>query len=142
MKNKLIVAGVIFTCLVLLVGCGDEKWNPLDIEIVDHKKGCLALEEESITALREGEDIVATTIFSTSVPCYQIQSISAREKEDKIEVKIKLEREEGVCIECIGFQKITFRIKNPRLYPETNLELQAEVDGQVLIQTIIEQPAT
>ena len=59
----------------------------------------------------EGEDIVATTIFSTSVPCYQIRSISAREKEDKIEVKIKLEREAGACIECIGFQKITFRIK-------------------------------
>ena len=66
----------------------------------------------------------------------------AREKEDKIEVKIKLEREAGACIECIGFQKITFRIKNPRLYPEINLELQVEVDGQVLIQTIIEQPAT
>ena len=49
MKNKLIVAGVIFTCLVLLVGCGDEKWNPLDVEIVDHETGCLALEEESIT---------------------------------------------------------------------------------------------
>jgi len=43
MKNKLIVAGVIFTCLVLLVGCGDEKWNPLDVEIVDHETGCLAL---------------------------------------------------------------------------------------------------
>jgi hypothetical protein len=59
----------------------------------------------------EGEDIIVTTVFSTSVPCYQIKSISAQEKEDKIEVKIKLEREEGACIECIGFQKITFRIK-------------------------------
>ncbi len=142
MKNKLVMVGTIFVCLVLLVRCADESWKSLDIEIVDHEMGCLALEEEYITALREGEDIVATTIFSTSVPCYQIQSISAREKEDKIEVKIKLEREEGVCIECIGFQKITFRIKNPRLYPEINLELQVEVDGQVLIQTIIEQPAT
>ena len=53
MKNKLIVTGV-FYCLVLLVGCGDEKWNPLDVEIVDHETGCLALEEESITTLWEG----------------------------------------------------------------------------------------
>ncbi|MDI3542551.1 MAG: hypothetical protein PWP57_154 [Candidatus Atribacteria bacterium] len=136
MKNKLIVAGVILTCLVLLVGCGDENWKPLNVEIVNHEKGCLALEEESITALREGEDIIVTTVFSTSVPCYQIKSISAQEKEDKIEVKIKLEREEGACIECIGFQKIIFRIKNPLFYPEINLELQVEVDGQVLIPSL------
>lgn len=142
MKNKLVMIGAMFVCLILLVGCGDEKWNPLDVEIVDHETGCLALEEESITTLWEGEDIVATAIFSTSVPCYQIRSISAREKEDKIEVKIKLERKAGACIECIGFQKITFRIKNPRLYPEINLELQVEVDGQILIPTITEQSTT
>jgi hypothetical protein len=52
MKNKLIVAGVILTCLVLLVGCVMKNWKPLNVEIVNHEKGCLALEEESITALR------------------------------------------------------------------------------------------
>jgi len=136
MKNKLVMVGAIFACLVLLVGCANESWKSLDIEIVDHEKRCLASEKESIAKQREGEDIIVTTVFSTPVPCYQIKSISARQKENKIEVKIKVEREEVVCTECVGFQKITFRIKAPRLYPKIDLESQVEIDGQIKMQNI------
>lgn len=140
MKNKLVMVGAAFTCLVLLTGCVNGSWNSLDVEIINHEKRCLASEKESIAKQREGEDIVVTTVFSTPVPCYQIKPISARQKENKIEVKIKVEREEGVCIECTGFQKITYRIKAPLLYPEIDLESQVEIDGQILIQSITEQP--
>ena len=137
MKKKLIVGGVIWVCLVLLAGCASRDWSPLDIEIVGHEKGCLALEKESVFAIREEEDIVVTVIFSTPVPCYLIKSVSARQRENEIEVDIKVEREEGVCIECIGCQKITCRVKAPLFYPDINLELQLEIDGQkVVVQSL------
>lgn len=129
MKKKLVVGGVILVCLVLLAGCTSRDWSHLDIEIVEYEKGHLALEKESV-AIWEGEDIVVTVIFSTPVPCYLIKSVSARQRENKIEVDIKVEREEGACIECIGFQKITCRVKAPIFYSEINLELQLEIDGQ------------
>ncbi len=133
MKKKLMVVGVIWVSLVLLTGCTSGDWSSLDTEIVEHEKRCLALEKESIVAIWEGEDIVVTAIFSTPVPCYLIKSVSARQRENKIEVDIKVEREEGVCIECIGCQKITCRVKAPLFYPDINLELQLEIDDQKVV---------
>lgn len=120
----------------LLVGCSSQSntSETLQVNIVEHTNDCFGSEEESTTAIWDDNDILVTTVVKTSVPCYAVKSIEAKQVESHIVVDISFERGEGICIECVGSQKLSYRILSPSV-EVTNLDVDIDIDGQKVKQT-------
>jgi hypothetical protein len=120
----------------LLVGCSCQSniEEPLQVSVVEHTNGCFSSEKEGTAAVWDGDDILATTIVQTPVPCYEVKSIEAKQVGNWIAVEISFQRKEEYCIECLGFQKLTYRILSPDV-EEINLGVAIEVNGKKIKQT-------
>jgi len=111
--------------------------EPLQVEVVSHSGSCASGgAQEGTTAVWDNGDILATTTVMTSVPCYNLSSIKARRIGDSIVVDIAFQQKDGICIQCIGMQKVVYRIISPGT-DDINLKVNININGQDVNQNYI-----
>lgn len=109
------------------------KTPSMDIVMdVKHENGCYSDEKERTTASLKNGNIYAVTVVTTSTPCYNLKSIDVKEVGDRAIVNISLKGKKGVCVQCLGYQRIEYVLEPT--HQISNLIINIEIDGRIITQ--------
>ncbi len=136
LKIMALVSGILFFIILLMYAQLANKGirNELEVKVLGYDSGCYSNQNLTSIAKWEGENILMNTTVQTNVPCYELSSINARQDGNLITVNVFIKSKGGICVECIGYQKISYKILSPNAENGLNIAVNINIKNKTITQ--------